>query len=55
MNDYNNVECLTPLKELTHSSDIKNLTRKHNVGLHGQIGHGRFLSQSINFAGENHQ
>ena len=40
----------SPLRELTHQSDLSAIARKHNIAMDGQVGHGRNLSQSINFA-----
>lgn len=42
----------SPLKKLTHSTDIDNMTRKHQLAMNGHVGHGRNLTQSINFTEE---
>ena len=34
----------SPLKKLTHSTDMDNLTRKHQLAMNGHIGHGRNLT-----------
>lgn len=39
----------SPIKKLTYNTQIEGLTRKHNLAMDNLIGHGRTLTQSIDF------
>ena len=45
----------SPLSHLTNSVDLREFSRQHVLALNGHLGHGRKLSQSINFKEENNQ
>ena len=44
-----NHQRVSPLRHLTQEPDLSKLTRKHNIAMNGHVGHGRNLTQSINF------
>ena len=54
----NNKKEIPELKKLTFNTKTsvpEGLTRKHNIAMNGHIGHGRNLSQSINFMTFNYE
>ena len=47
-NDYASSQ--SPLRKLTQQAELSDITRKHQIAMHGHIGHVRNLTQPINFA-----